>query len=93
MIARVGAELLRQVAHFRAPQHHIERPIERSARAGENTIHQLLLLGRHGVVGERLEAAAAKMRFAIGRGLGVHNAQHSESNGDNAAAHGGPFVR
>ena len=47
----------------------------------QDAIGQLLLLGCHGVVTKRLEAAAAKMQIASGGGLCVHSAQHSENSG------------
>jgi len=47
------------------------------------------LLGRHGVVAERLEAAAAQVQVASGGGLCVHNAKDSENPGtDGWQAHG-----
>ena len=55
MEAHPGAELLPQVAHFRAAQQHVERPAHAAALSGEHVIHHGLLLGRHFVVGERLE--------------------------------------
>ena len=78
MEAAWAPEFLRQVAHFRAAQQHVERPVQRSAGSGEDTVHQRLLLGRHFVVTQRLEAAAPQMQVASGGGLGVHNAQDSE---------------
>ena len=64
MEAGVGAELLRQVAHLGTAQQHVERPVERSSWPGQDTVGELLLLGRHGVVTERLEASAAQMQVA-----------------------------
>ena len=64
MEARVSAEFLRQVAHLGTAQQHVERPVQRRARSGQDTVDQLLLFGRHTVVTERLEAAAAKVQVA-----------------------------
>ena len=72
VVAHRRAEFLRQVAHLGAAQHDIERTIQRCARAGENAVDQLLLLGRHGVVGQRLKTAAAQVQIASGS-LCVHS--------------------
>src|SRR5580698_969722 len=82
MVAGVGAELLGQVAHLGTAQQYVERPVQRRARTGQDTVGKLFLLGRHGVVAERLEAASAQMQVArVGGGLGVHNAQDTENSG------------
>ena len=72
MVAHLRAELLREIAHFRAAQHYIERTGNSAAISGEQMVDHCLLLGRHLFVCEWFEAVAAQIEFLRRRrGLGV----------------------
>ncbi len=63
VVAHLGAELLCEIAHFRAAEEDVEGPGYGGALAGEYVVDEFLLLGRELFVGERFEAIAAQVEL------------------------------
>ncbi len=69
MKAHLRAQLLRDVAHLRAAEQHVERPAGRRTLAGHQVLDHRALLGVHLVIRQRSEAIACQSDVANGRGL------------------------
>jgi hypothetical protein len=72
-----GAKLLRQVAHLRTTQQHIERPAQVAALASEQMVDHRFLRGCHRSIGQGRETAAYQAEVIRSWFLSAGNAQRN----------------